>query len=711
MDQSALALLRHFDLWRHPPPCPLPQQPDFLRKLSALKASADAGCHNCQTVHEAVLSFPCFACLPMHDVLVWFLFPTKLYVFEPMHAVEAAKARHWELDFFTADEYSASCYPKLEFRLDGHLGPYGDTSSNQSLQHALNWIRECRRSHRSCGQGSVQRLPTRVLDVSGSVVRLFHGNGESARYACLSHCWGDQQFILRTTTANLDEFCEHIPTHLIPKTFSDAISFTRSLGLHYLWVDSLCIIQDDQSIPSDWQKESAKMASVYRNAYVTIAAASEAGPSAGCFTTTEEKSQARPYVLQSAKAISPIGTTLYARLQRPHVAIGGDRSRFPILQRAWIFQERLLSPRILYFGGDELQWQCREAYHCECGKSVTGDQDKLIFARQTIERTSHSDSKETGCLHDLAPSNELGLSLPSLDHSFPIAWRKLLVHYTKLHLTYESDVLPALSGIAKTWSRKHGDQYYAGLWKSTLVHDLLWYTVLDTSRRASRERCAPSWSWASVDFTWPCTYEHRNLSDRNQDSYVVKDVKITEMVCKPVGADAFGQLRSGYLKLSCRAIVGMVHPPDGAKGNRLHSHSVTFHKEGCMLDVRHHNTTRWTENGLSVYVLPLVVKHISKRWTSIESSTTAEIDDNPLECLLVRQQPSDEGDADQGTYERSGYAYLSASTVVNDARFNGTTQSDEEDETDEEEDEGSVEAYHEFARKVAEAPIRTFTIV
>lgn len=113
--------------------------------------------------------------------------------------------------------------------------------------------------------------------------RLYVTKGEKESYICLSHCWGDFQPI-RTTTTNIEDHKKSIPWQFLPQTFQDAIDLTRFLSIRYLWIDSLCIIQDDRD---DWAKESAAMASVYGNSYLTISATAAANCSKGLYASSD----------------------------------------------------------------------------------------------------------------------------------------------------------------------------------------------------------------------------------------------------------------------------------------------------------------------------------------------------------------------------------------------------------------------------------------
>jgi hypothetical protein len=124
--------------------------------------------------------------------------------------------------------------------------------------------------HAECSLAKPAQLPTRILDITNERPRLFLSNGQVGTYAALSYCWGTKGN-LTTTKDTLDPFTTEIPAVKIPATLKDAIQIAKSLGYQYLWIDALCIIQDDEL---DWQRESGRMAQVYGNADLVIAASS-----------------------------------------------------------------------------------------------------------------------------------------------------------------------------------------------------------------------------------------------------------------------------------------------------------------------------------------------------------------------------------------------------------------------------------------------------
>lgn len=151
------------------------------------------------------------------------------------------------------------------------------------MELAAQWIANCIEHHERCPSPGLPSLPTRVVFVGSDDTEphLYITCGEHARYAALSHCWGSEdKSPPRTTHKTLNRRLSGMSFGELPKTFQDAVTITRRLGLQYLWIDSLCIIQDSQS---DWEAEAANMATVYQNAYVTIAAEAASNSQEGCF--------------------------------------------------------------------------------------------------------------------------------------------------------------------------------------------------------------------------------------------------------------------------------------------------------------------------------------------------------------------------------------------------------------------------------------------
>ncbi|KAK8128959.1 heterokaryon incompatibility protein-domain-containing protein [Apiospora sp. TS-2023a] len=362
-------------------------------------------------------------------------------------------------------------------------------SGPSSVDQITTWIRRCRESHAQC-QRETPPLPTRVIEVGteGGGCRLYESrHGERAEYIALSHCWG-KITILTTLKKSVKAHTNCIQLEALPKTFQEAIQTTRSLGIRYLWIDSLCIVQDDAQ---DWARESAMMASIYRNAYLTLAATAANDGSEGLFKRRPVDTYSYALSVGGAQdGPEEEDVTIRATMHRKHDSLRAvdDLSEsglasLPLMTRAWCFQERLLSSRILHFAADEMLWECQEATRCECDRLE--DYPQHDWNRLT--------SGEEDTIAQEVPDRTL-FRLPGAAEKH---WFRLLRTYTVLNITKDFDRLPALSGIAS--SLIAADEYMAGIRRGRALQDLLWATTTTSPPpRRPDVYVAPSWSWASV---------------------------------------------------------------------------------------------------------------------------------------------------------------------------------------------------------------------
>ena len=228
------------------------------------------------------------------------------------------------------------------------------------------WMRVCDQDHKSfeCYPKRTSRLPTRVLDVSDSRLRLHVSRvGERGEYVALSHCWGtlsqEQKRSFCTSSGNFTLRCtQGLDIDTLPITFQDAIMVTRELGKRYLWIDSLCIIQYDDDL-EDWRKESGQMGNIFGNAYVTIAATSAQDATQGFL----ERPRLRDPNSQFAKVhTSTHGTVLISSIIDDYHS---DVENGILNQRAWVLQERALSRRTIHFTANQTYWECGGGVRCE----------------------------------------------------------------------------------------------------------------------------------------------------------------------------------------------------------------------------------------------------------------------------------------------------------------------------------------------------------
>lgn len=422
------------------------------------------------------------------------------------------------------------------------------------------WLENCERNHSECAT-SEDFLPTRLIDVGAApdiVPRLIYSadkNIEGAHYLALSHCWGlTMPDSAKTTLLTISDRLKGIPIVGLSRTFADAIILARNLGVRYVWIDSLCIIQDSLE---DWDKEAAQMASVYLNAYCTVSASGSGNGDGGCHIDSESLAYG-PVTLkwdssdetngsqqESIRVFSRFGPYIVNVLQTD-----------PLTQRGWCLQERELSRRVLHYSKDSvgIRWECRTvkaSLQFPWEDSLCFNSSLRIFDAGQIRNVKGMGPLVTNRLKDQE------------------AWFQTVQNYTKRSLTKKSDTLPAISGIARAIQARTNDVYFAGLWQSNLIACLLWDSALpqyhgtngrrgiiapphsDISKHTHHrpnEYVAPTWSWASV--TGPAYYEWWIFHDfpTSPDPRFVPT--ILEAMTVPTRSDPYGQLSGGFIRLS-----------------------------------------------------------------------------------------------------------------------------------------------------------------
>ncbi|EOA92224.1 uncharacterized protein SETTUDRAFT_178482 [Exserohilum turcica Et28A] len=407
------------------------------------------------------------------------------------------------------------------------LGTAHHIPINSGSDDTFNFIRRCIQGcignpkHRACKLScpSTVSPPKRLLDVgkSASPVRLIDTHGRHFQYAALSHCWGAHPPLV-ATKSNWAKLAVNIAFDVFPPLFQDAIIITRQLGLRYLWIDSLCIIQDSVR---DWETESSKMGSIYQNSYVTIATTQSADSSARCLVERRkpvkivyQNTSGKEFTLRARKILDH---------HPSHAPNGGPAKPVgPLTSRAWALQEHVLSTRILHYTATELLFECKTSYRCE----------------RMPERKSYPTTPS------LIPK---AVASKKTDAVWQ-AWQRIIEHYTTRHLTVAADKFPAISGIACKIRKATHSEYLAGLWKCNLASDLLWRVTRPASRGANDLALdkwrAPSFSWASLDA--PVTYTLLDEEERETFKSL-----ITIVACKitPVGLNPLGAISDGSVTL------------------------------------------------------------------------------------------------------------------------------------------------------------------
>lgn len=301
------------------------------------------------------------------------------------------------------------------------------------------------------------------------------------------------------TQDNLGLFLDHIPLDELSQTFIDAIDAARRLNIDYIWIDALCIIQKEEN-NSDWANEAGNMAAVYGGTFVNLAASNATSVNEGFIHNSRPR-------YHDGGFIARVTGSDYCRVQNFHRYDFDEAiKKTHLATRAWALQERLLSPRTIYFGEIGLFWQCR-----------------------THISSEFLPDGYPGLVGDYAVVSE----------DMPWKWTEVVEQYSGAKLTYDSDRLPALSGIAARQQHVTGGQYLAGMWRESLITQLSWEVLGKKSRRP--EWRAPTWSWASIEGE----VGHFALEDCNEY------IRVVDAWTRPSGPDAFGAVADGELTLSC----------------------------------------------------------------------------------------------------------------------------------------------------------------
>ena len=402
-------------------------------------------------------------------------------------------------------------------QLDGTFDP----ALASTVTNGRRWLEECKTVHTECRIRN-RFVPTRLIDVGlpdGSenpklldTKQSGIGNIVELEYVTLSHCWGQTKHIT-TETDTLKKHEAGIAFSELNRTFQDAVLVTRALGFRYVWIDSLCIVQDSAS---DWQRESSLMGSVYSGGAINIAAdAAEDGDQG--FLSKKTPSYF-PYTLPDGNFH---GTLLMKASKRKRwVGYSGNLRR-----RAWVLQEYTLSACSIRYNINSIVWECRCGCHYD--SEVISEENQFL--------------RETRALKNLpAQWRSVSPSSPASKISEVMAlWRKLINEYSKKELTFETDVLSALSGLASLVHTATGDQYLAGIWRCDLPAALQW--VPEESDWRSTTYLAPTWSWAACKKSCPIIYL---LASAAQFKVKVLDAGVTLD-----GDDPFGRVSDGFLKL------------------------------------------------------------------------------------------------------------------------------------------------------------------
>ena len=440
------------------------------------------------------------------------------------------------------------------------LGSVGPRSENAGSESCMNFVKQCISQccieHESCHVQMSGSVPTRLIYLGESNQDLCIHDSISTtagiKWAALSHRWGESN-PCKLLRANLVNLKRNINPGDLPATFRDAIEVTRKLGLLYLWIDSLCIIQNDKT---DWDIEAARMGMVYGQAFVVICAASSPNPETSFLgprdvdwlpkkveIETEQEVRVPLMVRQRSLLAAPLEQGTY---EPPFTSAWASLKRVgPLYERGWCFQETFLASRVVHFAPGAVIFECQIHRRCE---------DHLPPFPSTVPNT----------LGKVDPASQ---------------WRMLVKAYTQRQLTLASDKLPAIGGAASTMPQSKRSTYLAGLWRESLLLDLLWQVMPGGTHRAltypKAEQSAPSWSWASVNrgVTW----------NPLKSPQLVAEVVDAEVVL--LHENMYGAVASGKI-----VVHGRIMPCQISTNRHRNEHWVYYIKNGVESKKAHFRT-------------------------------------------------------------------------------------------------------------------------
>ncbi|CAM1510902.1 Fc.00g084150.m01.CDS01 [Cosmosporella sp. VM-42] len=469
-------------------------------------------------------------------------------------------------------------------------------SDHQMLaEQVKSWIEQCERNHAECRGATLRNLPKRVVQIipgskPGSCsVRLHESSpAQQGPYVCLSHCWGKHQ-IITTKRGNFATHKNMIPWDELSTTFQDAIEFTLRLGVEFIWIDSLCIIQD---FTEDWEEEAMKMAAYYTNAHVTIAATAASDGTVGLFSKRRPEDEAI-----ELEGVDAQGRQFYliarTAIDHPFEVEHDALHEFPLMARGWVYQEHILSRRFLHFGPKELLWECHSETSCQCAIIPTKPRADYPTNQVLSVAKNGLDTRDVKARRML--------------------WYENVESIMNLDFTFAKDRLPAAAGVATLLANGYKGRYLAGLWEDCLVADLCW-VINENGQRPEELKGIPSWSWGSVTGGLATLWCQSDLSDDN----VKMAARVIDIDCKPDPPSFIGHLTRGILTLEGRVAKATVTFED-VQGIKVRTIQLKDNRytESVFGGLHFHpDITNWDTEGSNVMLLEMMSKCVDGKRAS-----------------------------------------------------------------------------------------------
>lgn len=388
---------------------------------------------------------------------------------------------------------------------------------------AHSWLNDCISNHSTCAKPTSPDLPTRLIHIENLqegqprlrlVVAKDEPEPKRGQFVFLSHVWGGTRIPV-TTRDNYSDRQEGIPMQEVPSSWQDAIVVLLNLGLNYLWIDAICIVQDDVE---DWMNEFPSIGKYIGAATLVLGAGTGSSSQGNLFLSRANKTlETIPYKVQGPNC----KLTGLLQVRRPLTKTREAIQKTNLQKRAWAMQEAVLSERLLYYGDEQLYWNCQTCVLSEGSSFREKPMWKLASQLRAISR------------------DPTAISSPVLLN----IWYGLVEDFSTKSLTRDSDKLPAIVIIAKAFAANN-DAYLAGLWRRDLHRALLWTGTSPEEHEYDEKYIAPSWSWAS--FHGPVRYELAKGIRLPVDDHSAKVVDAKVQTKQALGGP---QVIEAYIKL------------------------------------------------------------------------------------------------------------------------------------------------------------------
>lgn len=429
-----------------------------------------------------------------------------------------------------------------------------DPSSKQSLEVASRCLMTCLDSHSSCMPAECKNPPRRLIDVGNESrnPRLVEASLDlqHVKWLALSYCWGGEPS-MKLTDETMDKLKSGISLEELDPTIQDAIYVTRALGIPYIWIDALCILQNGK----EWSEEASTMNEIYGGSTVTLVIASSKSVKEGFL-----KVRKLNYIPVAYSTDQTQNRTAKLFLS-PEWDDSEHEDNEPWSKRGWTMQEGLLPSRLLHYTASQLVWKCCEEQVSERGVTERVE-DEIAKVLSYSDRSDIAfGSGFLGKLpmflrfkrfeHYLPANPDYPLELQSEVYSL---WYDLIEKYTRREFKDISDRLIAISGLARIYGNLiRNVTFVAGLWKEDIIRGLLWYIEDATlvpdctiNNTPALDNVFPSWSWASVGYK--VIKNDLKTSDGFSTLSTIEDIQIDLFDPR----DPFGAVKDGYIKINGR---------------------------------------------------------------------------------------------------------------------------------------------------------------